>query len=209
MKRIFFDIDGVLIDGFHTKKSRRNRWDTDLEKDLGIDHDRFQEIFKGWFLEVLQGRLDFEEEMTRWLKVNYYDVNALKVINYWHEKDTNLNHPVFDVVQKLADRKDIALYTATNQSHERIAYLRDVLNWKNYFTDFYYSARLGCLKYDMRYFEQIEAELGFDPHLEQPLYFDDDPKNIEVSSKRGWNAVLVDGPEDVYNHPDIQALLKP
>jgi hypothetical protein len=63
------------------------------------------------------------------------------------------------------------------------------------------------LKHDPLYFSRIEDELGFNPHTEPPLYFDDDPKNIEVSSARGWNAVLVDGPEDVVNHSRIQELL--
>lgn len=208
MIRIFFDIDGVLIDGFHAKENRRNRWDKDLEKDLGISSAKFDQIFKGWFLEVLQGRLDFEEELSRWLKAHDYAVKASEVINYWHEKDSNLNRLVFDVVENLAGKRGISLYTATNQSHERMAYLRDILGWKNYFTDFYYSARLGCLKYDPHYFVQIEQELGFDPHMDAPLYFDDDKRNIDVASKRGWNAVLVDGPEDVCSHPTIQALVK-
>ncbi len=205
--KIFFDIDGVLIEGFHMKESRRNRWDIDLEKDLGIHHDKFQEIFKGWFLDALQGRLDFEEELERWLKYNDYDVKAWQVINYWHDKDSNLNRPVFDVVEKLSGRDGIDLYTATNQTHARIAYLRDVLGWKKHFTDFYYSARLGCLKYDPHYFAQIEDELKFDPRRDPHLYFDDDERNIAVSSARGWNAVLVDGPEDVVNHPQIRALV--
>lgn len=206
MKRIFFDIDGVLINGYHHKAERTNRWDKNIERDLGIDSKKFQEIFKGWFLEVVQGRLDFEEEMDRWLKKEKYDLKAWQVMDYWHERDSNLS-PAFDVVPALSQKTDFSLFTATNQTHARIAYLRDILGWKNYFTDFYYSARLGCLKLDPHYFAQIERDLGFNPQIDPPLYFDDDPRNIEVSSKRGWNAVLVDGPEDVLNHPDIESLL--
>lgn len=205
--RIFFDVDGVLIEGFHTKLERRKRWDENIEKDIGINPDKLQEIFHGWFLEVLQGRLNFEEELERWLKQNDYDLKPWQLINYWHEKDSNLNQKVFGVVEKLSMRPDIQLYTATNQTHERINYLRDVLGWKKYFTDFYYSARLGCLKYDPAYFAKIEKELGFDPYVDAPLYFDDDPRNIEISSSRGWNAVLVDYPEDVSHYPQIQELL--
>lgn len=205
-QRVFFDIDGVLIDGFHTKLERRNRWDTNIEHDLGIKPDHLQEIFRGWFLEVLEGRLDLHGEMTRWLKTHHYDATANDVIDYWHSRDTKLN-PAFDVVTSLSGRGDVALYTATNQSHERIRYLKDILGWKNHFTDFYYSARLGCLKHDFNYFRQIEEELNIDPYQEPLLYFDDDPRNVEVSSARGWNAVLVDGPEDVTEHPMIKELL--
>lgn len=205
--KIFFDIDGVLINGWHTKPARRNCWNKDLERDLGVKVEHFESIFSGWFLDVLKGRLNLEEELERWLKEHDYDVKAWQVMDYWHKKDSVLNRSVFDVVERLSGRDDIHLYTATNQAHERIIYLKNVLGWKNHFTDFYYSARLGCLKHDPDYFRQIEEELKFDPRQNPPLYFDDDPKNIEVSSARGWNAVLVDGPEDVVNHPLIRSLM--
>jgi len=205
--RIFFDIDGVLIDGFHTNPERRKRWDKNIEQDLGIKYGHIEDfILRGAFPDVLRGELDFEEELDRWLSRNNYDLKAWQVINYWHEKDANVS-PAFSTVVSLSKRKDIQIYTATNQTHARIAHLRDAMGWNAYFTGFYYSARLGCLKHDANYFAQIEDELKFNPHLDPPLYFDDDSRNIEISSKRGWNAVLVDGPEDVMNHPLIQKLV--
>ena len=85
-------------------------------------------------------------------------------------------------------------------------YLSETLDWQRHFTDFYYSARLGCLKHDVRFFSQIEEELGADPRQEMFLYFDDDVRNIDIARARGWNAVLVDGPEDVTSHPIIMDL---
>lgn len=205
---IFFDIDGVLMNNIHMVHGWIDRWDKTMKEDLGLDPLHLQEIFKGWFPKVQTGHLDFEEEMDRWLKYHDYDLKAWQVINYWHEKDTNVSKPVFDVVEKLSKQDGIHVYTATNQTHARIAYLRDVLGWKDYFEDFYYSARLGCLKHDPNYFAQIEEELGFDPYIEQPLYFDDDPKNIEVATARGWNAVLFDTADDCTNHPIITELLQ-
>jgi putative hydrolase of the HAD superfamily len=35
--RIFFDVDGVLIGGWHSMPERRKRWDVNLKQDLGID----------------------------------------------------------------------------------------------------------------------------------------------------------------------------
>ncbi len=207
MQRIFFDIDGVLIEGFHTKAERRKRWDDRIEEDFGIDKVHFQEIFKGWFLDVLHGRLDFKTEMQSWLDAHGYKQSAQSLIDYWHEKDSRISAPVFDVVKKLGAKKSANLYTATNQSHERMNYLRDTMGWDNHFDDFFYSARLGCLKYDPHYFAQIESILGFDPEKDPPLYFDDDPRNIDVATNRGWNAVLVDGPEDVTTHETIKKLI--
>ena len=35
--RIFFDVDGVLIHGWHAKPERRRPWDATLQQDLGVD----------------------------------------------------------------------------------------------------------------------------------------------------------------------------
>lgn len=43
--KIFFDVDGVLIDGWHADPARRKRWDADLRRDLGIDPEALQEKF--------------------------------------------------------------------------------------------------------------------------------------------------------------------
>jgi putative hydrolase of the HAD superfamily len=205
--KIFFDVDGVLIDGWHAKPERRNRWDIDMERDLGIHPDKFQEIFGTFFVSVLHGNLHLEEELDRWLKQNDHDLKGWQVINYWLEKDSKINKGVWDAVENLSQKPALSLYLATNQPHERARYLMNDLGFKSHFRDIYYSARLGCFKSDENFFRQVEEDLNFDPRLDPPLYFDDDPRNIEVSSARGWNAVLVDGPEDVTNHPEIVRLL--
>ena len=205
--RIFFDVDGVLINNLHAVRGWIKRWDENIEKDLGIKQDHFQEIFKSWFPDVLCGRLDLEEELERWLKRNDYDVKAWQILNYWHERDSNLNTPVWEVIDSLSSNSDVALYLATNQSHARAHHLWHAMEFKNRFREIYYSARLGTVKRSHDYFRQIEKELEFDPRAEPPLYFDDDPKNIETAAARGWNAVLFDTAEDCVRHPAIRSLL--
>src|SRR5690606_7605870 len=105
----------------------------------------------------------FEEELDRWLRKNDYDLKAWQVINYWHEKDSNINRALYNIVEQLSACDGTHLYVATNQTHERAHYLWDTLGFKNHFKDIYYSARLGCLKFDTNYFAQIEDQLGLDP----------------------------------------------
>jgi putative hydrolase of the HAD superfamily len=45
--KIFFDVDGVLIDGWHANSALRKPWDETLQADLGIDRNAFQELFFG------------------------------------------------------------------------------------------------------------------------------------------------------------------
>ncbi|MFA5593097.1 MAG: HAD-IA family hydrolase [Micavibrio sp.] len=205
--RIFFDLDGVLIGGFHAKEALRKRWDTEIEKDLGLDFDIFQQFFKTRFMDVLIGKADFTGEMTAFLREHGYTHDARTVIDYWHDRDRDFIEPVMGAVKSLARLPDIELYVATNQTRERADYLKNTAGLGAYFKDIYYSARLGCFKTDPAYFAQIEDELGFDPAAEPPLFFDDRAGNIAVAAARGWNAVLVDGPESVTDNPVIRHLL--
>jgi putative hydrolase of the HAD superfamily len=39
--KVFFDVDGVLIDGWHANSALSKRWDLTLEADLGVDREAF------------------------------------------------------------------------------------------------------------------------------------------------------------------------
>jgi HAD superfamily hydrolase (TIGR01509 family) len=204
--KIFFDVDGVLMNNIHMERGWLDRWDKDIEKDLGISSARIQEIFSTWFPEVIKGRLDFETEMARWLKSHDYTVPAVDVIAYWNEKDMNLNMDLWPAVRKLSQNPDIHLYVATNQSHARAEYLWNNV-FKDYFKKIFYSAELGCIKHDEEYFRLIEEDLGINTAVEPVLFFDDDKRNIESSSKRGWQSVYFHTVRDCLTHPLIKPLL--
>ena len=57
-RAVLFDVDGVLIHGFHTREDRRRRWDEHLQADLGVDPVAFQERFirQSFIADVINGR---------------------------------------------------------------------------------------------------------------------------------------------------------
>ena len=57
------------------------------------------------------------------------------------------------------------------------------------------SFETGFLKPDPQAFAPVEAATGFAG--DQILFFDDNLRNIEAATSRGWNAVQVRGPADV------------
>jgi putative hydrolase of the HAD superfamily len=71
--KIFFDVDGVLIDGWHGKPERRKRWDATIERDLGVDSKAFQERFfdsptagsPSLMHACLSGACDLKEALAR------------------------------------------------------------------------------------------------------------------------------------------------
>jgi putative hydrolase of the HAD superfamily len=44
-RALFFDVDGVVVHGFHTRPERRRRWDETLFQDLGIAPSAFTDHF--------------------------------------------------------------------------------------------------------------------------------------------------------------------
>ena len=41
-RALVFDVDGVLVHGYHAKPERTRRWDENLLADLGVDPDQFR-----------------------------------------------------------------------------------------------------------------------------------------------------------------------
>lgn len=52
----------------------------------------------------------------------------------------------------------------------------------------------------------VLIDLGIAPG-ERPLFFDDHSEVVRTARAAGWDAQLVDTPEDVVNHPRLKGLL--
>jgi len=204
---IFFDVDGVLINGFHTKAEKRVRWDKNLKEDFGLDPDHFEDFFSDkYFHQSLLGKIDLEDNLQNWLSENSYPITAADIIEYWMAKDSNLNTDLMPVIETLASCPDIILHIATNQEHTRAAYLWNNVGFQKYFDNIFYSAKLGYFKRDKNFFTAAMKELAITPDQEKIIYFDDDPKNIEVANTMGWDAIVYDQTNQVKGHPDLTHL---
>ncbi len=207
MRSIFFDVDGVLIHGFHSRPEKRQRWDVDLLQDLGVDpHHLSTEFFPGLFVrEVLPGHRSLVDALGEWLSAQGYTVPVMNFIEYWLTKDSHLNEDLIQLVMRLRASGRCRLYVATNQEHLRAMDLWSRLGFSQLFDDIFYAARLGALKPQHEFFAAIEQAIG--PQSEAPLLFDDSESVIEGARAYGWEAVLYDELTDCAGHPAIAALL--
>ncbi len=211
--KVFFDVDGVLIDGWHENPARRRPWDTTMAEDLGLDVPLFRELvfglgstFTAPLHDCAKGERDLKHLLAEVLPRTGYKGSVDTVVRYWFEKDANLNSIVFDAVKRLSTRPDVSLYLATGQEHHRAAYLWNDLDLKAVFKDIFYSAKLKLLKNDPAFFETINRTLGIAPG-ERPLFFDDHSEVVRTARAAGWDAQLVDTPADIVNHPRLKGLL--
>ena len=212
--RIFFDVDGVLIDGWQDGPGDGNQWDAALERDFGIDRRAFQRRFfktpSGPAGSPMQacalGQRDLKEALAETLPGLGYHGSVEAFVAYWFEKDSKVNYSVLGIARHLARHDHLELYLATNQEHHRAAHLWHGLGFEAHFKEIFYSAKLGHLKPRPGFFAAVDASVGIAPD-ESPLFFDDRRDNVEGARAAGWDACLYEGPENLTAHPRLQAFL--
>ncbi|MDY0029103.1 MAG: HAD family hydrolase [Pseudobdellovibrionaceae bacterium] len=210
MQIIFFDVDGVLIDGYHFRPELRKLWHKDLKADYGFEPEYFSgSFFVDHFLaEVLRGKKPLEDALSEWFaQEGRADINVDEFMQYWLEKDSTLNAQLIESIKKLKNSGQVRLFIATNQAPNRAHYLMHDLGLKDLFEDMFYSSDIGAIKPELAYFEHIRDTLGLTPD-DRPILFDDTPKVIEAAKNFGWDAYEFLTAESVHDCAFVRDILK-
>jgi putative hydrolase of the HAD superfamily len=210
--KVFFDVDGVLIDGWHADVSRRRPWDATIEADLGVDREAFQALFFGSvgsrsssrMVECVGGRTDLKSALSEVLPQIGYKGKVDDFVRYWFERDSNVQPKVIALAAGLR-AQDVRTFVATGQEHYRASYLWNDLRFSDHFEKIFYSAEIGLLKKDIGFFEAINQALDIHPE-ERPIFFDDQPEIVEVAKRAGWDGVAFNSVEDISQHPRLKDL---
>lgn len=207
-RAVLFDVDGVLVHGYHSRPELQRHWDKDLLEDLGIDPERFRNefIFDVFVKKVIPGKMALVEALDRVLPSLGYRGPTQRLVSYWLSHDSELNVGLIEVVRQLRTTGAIRLCMATNQEHLRAQWLWQGLGLGELFDDMFYAARLGVAKPDEGFYREVERRLG--PQTEPPLFFDDSPKVIAAARRFGWEAVEYNRLEDCTQHPWIAEQLQ-
>ncbi len=209
MTIILFDVDGVLIHGYHAKPERRRCWDEELESDFGVSREDFADTFiRGVFAhDVLTGRLDLYAALKDVLPTLGYAGDPQVFIDYWMERDGVVNDDLIAHVERLAAVPDLQLFIATNQENTRARYLMEVVGFNRYFVDIINSGRVGCLKPEPAFFERAEDLIG-KPDDDPLIFFDDNQAVVQGAIAAGWEAYVFDTPDDLYQSDTVSDLLR-
>jgi len=201
MRAVLFDVDGVLVHGYHARAEKQRRWDEHLLIDLGIEPEAFKKEFIHGIFEsqVIVGKLSLVNALEQTLPKLGYSGSPMTVISYWLERDSQINYQLIDVVRSLQRKRVAKLYIATNQEHLRAFHLWNALGFRTLFDDMFNSARLGAMKPGREFFERASELLG--NQAEPPLMFDDSPAVVTAANDFGWEGVLYDDVRDCSNHP--------
>jgi len=213
--KLFFDVDGVLIDGWHANAALRKPWSDSLEADLGVNVKDFEAVFfviaEGERISIMDscvmGKRDLKEALQTVLPTLGYQGSVDDFVSYWFEKDSNINLEVFDIVAQLKAIPEVELFVATGQEHYRALYLWDQLAFSSHFERIFYSANIGYLKSNTKFFEVINTELGIAELVQTPLFFDDSEAVVEAAIEAGWEGVVFNSVDDLRQHPRISELI--
>ena len=208
MTVILFDVDGVLIHGYHEKEEFRKCWDENLEIDFGISRDEFAKHFiQGVFVEkVLIGEMGLYAALSDTLPQIGYTKNPQKLIDYWMEQDSHINSELMRYIARLSELKDVSLFIATNQEKIRAKYLMHNLGLGRYFIDIFNSGRLGIMKPNQKFYSKVQSLLPT-ANKEDVIFFDDHQSVVDSAIKFGWEAHQFNTAEDIFKSNRIRLLL--
>lgn len=185
---ILFDVDGVLVRNFNDKKEFL--WSLTIERDLGVTGAVMRDIFSGRWQDCLRGRADTKDHVRAVLAQHNMSLAAEDFIDYWHANDSHFEPAAMACVESLKGRR---VFMATNQDKLRADYLKKTIG--HLFEGIFAAADIGAMKPEEPFYEHIERALGIDP--QNIIFFDDAASHVEAARRRGWDAYVYRGPDDL------------
>lgn len=183
-KAILFDLDGVVI------SSRKKLFSERLSEEMNIPIDQVQEFFIKDFKECSFGRADLKEKIAPYLIKWGYKGTVDDLLKYWFESESNTDKEVLRLVKDLRS-KGIKCFIATRQEKYRKEYLLDVVGLKSEFDGIFCTCDIGFDKWEKGYWDFVCKKLNTKPS--EIMFFCDNQKNIDESSKLGIRAYFYSG----------------
>jgi len=207
---IIFDLDGVLVGGWHHRADRRKEiWFATMQEDIGLDPQRFIKAYYGTAAEhdVLTGRFTLKQAFDALLPQIGYDGQSSQFIAYWMKKNSTLNGPLVQAVRALKETGSVRLAVASNNEHTRMDHLMNRTALRGLFDHVFFAAAMGEKKPDQAFFQACNKRMGFTKEA-APLFFDDNPEIVAGACAAGWDGVVYNDLEDFVNHPRIAPKLQ-
>lgn len=180
------DVDGVLLD---PSRGGRGSWQEELRARHGIDPAALNTLFfSRYWKDIIIGRIPIEPALASALEQLDVTVDLEDVLTCWFESDFHLNQDVVDQVSRWND-EGLPVVLATNQEHRRAAYLAKRLGRMFAIHSVLYSAELGFVKDDARFFAAADLRLGIREQATAMVLLDDDSRNLEAARRSGWLGV--------------------
>ncbi|HEX9503183.1 MAG TPA: HAD family hydrolase [Patescibacteria group bacterium] len=176
IKALLIAGDGVTI--------KKTKYFSDVyAQEYHIPEAKLRPFFKDKLRMCQRGQADLKHEVTPYLKGWGWKGSVDDFLDYWFRTQTIPNQPVMDVVKDLR-AGNIKCCLVSDQEKYRANYISNILHFKEYFDECFYSCDLGYNKSQKDFFEIIIKRLNLKP--EEIIYWDDE--DIETAKEVGINA---------------------
>lgn len=185
MNILMVDVDGVLV------RSHPVGWARDLEANLGLSPAVLHaEFFDVHWAEIAVGKASLPARLGPVLERCAPHLTARELMDYWFQHDADLDAAFLAQLEPLRNT-GVDLHLATNQEHERAAFLWKTLGLRDHFTAMHYSADVGWAKPDPGFFTAVTARTAHAPA--DLTLVDDRPDNVAAARQAGWGGLYWDG----------------
>jgi putative hydrolase of the HAD superfamily len=178
IKAICFDADGVMVNPAF-------QFSRHLDEVHGIAPQTTMSFFTGIFNDCLIGEKRIREELPPYLESWGWRKGVDAFIQTWLEQDDVVDAKMVHGVKQLR-KAGLTCCLATNQEHNRAAYMRNQMGFETLFDVCFISCEIGCQKPDTAYYRHIENALKIQP--EEILFWDDSKGHVQAARQRGWMA---------------------
>jgi putative hydrolase of the HAD superfamily len=180
------DVDGVLLD---PELGGRGSWLHVLGAPHGIHASQVQAaFFAPYWADIVTGRAPIEPALAAALEELRWPATVEEFLALWFETDFQIDRDVLDAVTAWA-AGGARLLLVTNQEHRRAAFLKERLTTMLPIEGMAYSAEVGFMKEDSRFFPIASELLGITRHEHPVVFVDDGMVNVEAAHRYGWDAV--------------------
>jgi putative hydrolase of the HAD superfamily len=204
MTWLILDVDGVLLDAM---RGGRGSWKYEFSSRFNVDADELREaFFEPYWDDIIVGKRDIVPALSAALHSLRWDIDVEDALVCWFEADFVPND---DVVRKVNDleRRGVTLAVATNQEHLRAAFLKERVAALLPVSGFVYSAEVGFVKSDPRFFAAAQQQLDLPPDMSRVVFVDDSVANVRSAQEAHWHAVNFGPSFDWREH--VEAFLLP
>jgi putative hydrolase of the HAD superfamily len=180
------DVDGVLLD---PALGGRGSWLEEVGGPLGLGPVQIQSaFFEPYWADIVVGRAPIEPALQTALDTLGCSLSAEEFLDQWCVADFVPDSDVVEAAREWA-ADGARLVLVTNQEHRRAAFLQERLAALLPVDGMAYSAAIGFVKEDPRFFPKASDVLGLpsDPHA--VVFVDDAATNVAAARRYGWEAV--------------------
>jgi putative hydrolase of the HAD superfamily len=180
------DVDGVLLD---PTLGGRGSWLSEVGGPLGLGPAQIQAaFFEPYWADIVIGRAPIEPALQTALESLGCPMTAGQFLDQWCAADFVPDMEVVQAAREWANR-GARLVLVTNQEHRRAAFLQERLVALLPVEGMAYSAAIGFVKEDSRFFPRATDILALPLDPSAVVLVDDTLTNVEAARHYGWGAI--------------------